>query len=98
MTGPVFLPSPDQIHKTSLRLLSFSCTDCSISSYVFISLQVMFSIFLHTHIKRLQSPDNLFLVYPGFSCIESYTPYYSFDNYFLYVLFSNFCLTTPSFG
>src|SRR6218665_1187401 len=47
MTNPNFLPSPDHIHKTSFFLYHFST-----SSFVFMSLQLMFSIFLHTHISK----------------------------------------------
>src|SRR6218665_9458 len=38
------------LHITSIRLLS-SCTICSTSLFVFMSLQLIFSIFLHTHIS-----------------------------------------------
>src|SRR6218665_2064899 len=50
MTDPiVFL-----LQITSIRLLSF-CTIISTSSFVFMSLQLIFSIFLHTHISKASS-------------------------------------------
>src|SRR6218665_573358 len=39
---------------TSIRLIS-SCTISSTSSFVFMSLQLIFSIFLHTHISKASS-------------------------------------------
>src|SRR6218665_1471807 len=71
MTDPIFLPSPDHIHKTSFFLYHVSPAD-------------LFHLSPHPHLKSLQSPDIFLLICPCFSCIESYTPYYSFDDSFLY--------------
>src|SRR6218665_3707149 len=55
---------------TSIRLLS-SCSICSTSSFVFMSLQLIFFISLHTHLKSLQSSDIFFVMHvcPCFSCL-----------------------------
>src|SRR6218665_2668658 len=46
MTNLIFLPSPDHIHKTSFFLYH---------SFVFMYLQLIFSIFLHAHISKASS-------------------------------------------
>src|SRR6218665_1996988 len=51
LTDPIFF---FLLQITSIRLLS-SCTICSTSSFVFMSLQLIFSIFLHTHISKASS-------------------------------------------
>src|SRR6218665_3721931 len=85
---------------TSIRLLS-SCSICSTSSFVFMSLHAadLFHLSPHPHLKRFQSSNIFFLICPCFSCKESYIPYYSFDHSLLYVFIQMFAyLTTPSFG
>src|SRR6218665_2535260 len=76
MTYPVFHPSPDQIQKTS-----FSCTNCSTTSFAFMCLLLLIS---------LQSSGIFFLICPGFSCIESHTSYYSFNDSFPHVFIQTF--------
>src|SRR6218665_65027 len=74
MTDPIFLPSPDFFLPVPLVVLLhlFSC----LSSRSFPSFSTPTS---------QKPPDIFFLICPCFSCIESHTPYYSFDNSFLYV-------------
>ena len=82
--GPIFLPSPDHIHKT---ILSF-CTTCSTSSFVFMSLQLIFSIFLHTHISKASSLRIFSCYMSRFQLhIGSHTPHYRFDNSYLVSFF-----------
>src|SRR6218665_1365342 len=62
--------------------------------YLFICFHVspadLFHLFPHPHLKSLQSLDIFFPICPCFSCIESYTPYYSFNDSFLYVFIKTF--------
>src|SRR6218665_516351 len=75
---------------TSIRLIS-SCTICSTSSFVFMSLQLIFSIFLHTNISKASGLRiSSFLYVHVSACIESYTPYYSFDDSLFYVFIQIF--------
>ena len=75
-TNPILFRSSDHIHKTSFFLYHLQ--------YLFICFHVstadLFHLSPHPHLKSLQSTDIFFPICPCFSCIESYTPYYSFND------------------
>src|SRR6218665_2157826 len=72
--------------------------------YLFICFHIspadLFHLSPHPHLKSLQSLDIFFPICPCFSCIESYTPYYSFDDslyVFIQILLNNSLLWLKAF-